>query len=398
MKTKSHWGGVFALALGAFSLVASEFMPVSLLTPVASDLHITEGQAGLAISVSGAFALVTSLVISTLAGRMDRKLLLALLTFLTILSSTVAAFAPSYPVFMIGRALIGVAIGGFWSMSAAAAIRLVPEDRVPRALAIVNGGNALATVLAAPMGTFVASFAGWRWAFFCLVPVATLALAWKWISLPKMTPDGDVGSRSPLRLLKRAPVALGMTAVSLFFMGQFALFTYLRPFLETATGVDAPTLTALLLLIGVAGVVGTTLIGRFIEHGLNRTLLVIPLAMMLIAAVLPIVGNSLRTTGVLLGFWGLLGTAAPVAWWTWLARTLPQDAEAGGGLMVAVVQLAIGLGAALGGVLFDAIGYAATFSASATVLLLSAAFAALASRSARGSIELVITECETVCA
>jgi predicted MFS family arabinose efflux permease len=229
------------------------------------------------------------------------------------------------------------------------------------------------------------------------VPVATLALAWKWICLPKMAPEVDSGSRNPLRLLKQARVALGMTAVSLFFMGQFALFTYLRPFLETATGVDARTLTALLLLIGVAGVVGTTLIGRFVEHGLNRTLLVIPLAMMVIAAALPIIGHSLGTTAVMLGFWGLLGTAAPVAWWTWLARTLPHDAEAGGGLMVAVVQLAIGLGAALGGVLFDAIGYAATFATSAIMLLLSAAFAVAAARSSREPIDFAITEFETVC-
>ncbi|HEY0333940.1 MAG TPA: MFS transporter [Stenotrophomonas sp.] len=376
----ASWGGVFALALAAFALVASEFMPVSLLTPVAADLHITQGQAGQAITVSGAFALLTSLCISRLAGRVDRKHLLVALALLMIISSTVAAFAPNYAIFMIGRALIGVAIGGFWSMSAAAAMRLVPDAQVPRALAIVNGGNALATVVAAPLGSIVAAAVGWRWAFFCIVPVATLALCWKLVSLPAMKTASQARSANVLGLLRQPVVALGMTAVSLFFMGQFALFTYLRPFLESATGVNAGTLSGVLLLIGVAGFVGTVLIGWVLKAGIYRALVVIPLVMMLIAVVLPIAAPSLALTAMLLAVWGLFGTAAPVGWWTWLARTLPHDAEAGGGLMVAVVQLAIGLGAGMGGVLFDTSGYRATFGASALLLLVAAMFALLASR------------------
>jgi predicted MFS family arabinose efflux permease len=377
------WGAVFAMALGAFALVASEFMPVSLLTPVAADLHISEGQAGQAISVSGAFALATSLFIAPLAGRLDRKLLLAGLTLMMIVSGTVAAFAPNYTVFMIGRAFIGVAIGGFWSMSAATAMRLVPEHQVPRALAIVNGGNALATVVAAPLGSFLGSVVGWRGAFFAVVPVAAIALAWKLFSLPSMKAGKGASPGGVFRLLKRPAVALGMLAVSLFFLGQFALFTYLRPFLESVTHLGVPALSLMLLLVGVAGFVGTTAIGAFLENSLYRTLIAVPLVMALLAVALIAFGSSVAATAVLLGIWGLVATSAPVAWWTWLARSLPQDAEAGGGLMVAVVQLAIAAGATVGGVLFDASGYRATFGMSAAVLVLAAGVAWLAARASK---------------
>ncbi len=141
------WGAVMAMALAAFALVASEFMPVSLLTPIATELLVSEGQAGQAIAVSGAFALLTSLCIASLAGHLDRKRVLASMALLMILSGTVIAFAPNYLTFIFGRALIGVAIGGFWSMSAATAMRLVPASQVPKALAILTGGNALATVV-----------------------------------------------------------------------------------------------------------------------------------------------------------------------------------------------------------------------------------------------------------
>jgi predicted MFS family arabinose efflux permease len=332
--------------------------------------------------MSGVFALLTSFFISSLAGRLDRKVLLLLLTLLMIVSGTIVAFAPNYLTFMVGRAFIGVAIGGFWSMSAATAIRLVPEPQVPRALAIVNGGNALATVVAAPWGSFLGTLIGWRWAFFCIVPVAVTALAWKLVSLPPMRPGAQTGSANVFKLLRRPPVALGMAAVSLFFMGQFALFTYLRPFLETVTRVSVSTLSLMLFIVGVAGFVGTSLIGPFLQEDLYRTLIIIPGLMAVIAVALVAFGGSIATTAVLLGLWGLVATAAPVGWWTWLARTLPQDAETGGGLMVAVVQLAITLGATMGGLLFDMRGPQATFGMSAALLVIAAALAVLAARAA----------------
>lgn len=380
---RASWGGVFALSLGAFALVASEFMPVSLLTSIASDLRVTEGQAGQAIAVSGAFAVVTSLSISAFARRLDRKILLLALTLLMIVSGTIAAFAPNYAMFMIGRAFIGVAIGGFWSMSAATAMRLVPRDKVPRALAILNGGNALATVIAAPLGSFLGAIVGWRGAFFCLMPVAVIALVWKFFSLPAMPVESRHGKASVFGLLKRLPVVLGMAAVSALFTGQFALFTYLRPFLETVTRTNANSTSLILLIIGVAGFTGTVLIGSFLKNSLYRTVIAIPLIMAVIALALIAFGVSTLVTGILLAVWGLVGTAAPVGWWTWLAQTLPDDSEAGGGLMVAVVQLAIALGAALGGVLFDSFGYNATFEMSATILLAAALLAVAAARAAR---------------
>lgn len=163
-----------------------------------------------------------------------------------------------------------------------------------------------------------------------------------------MRSQRNATSGNVFRLMKSVPVALGMVAVSVFFMGQFMLFTYLRPFLETVTHVSVSMLSLMLLVLGVAGFAGTFLIEALLKNGLYRTLIAIPMLMAMIALALIAFGGSAATTTVLLGFWGLVATAAPVGWWTWLARTLPDDAEAGGGLMVAIIQLAIATGATLG--------------------------------------------------
>lgn len=383
-QTSSHqhayWGGIFALTLCVFVLIASEFMPVSLLTPLATDLGVTEGLAGQGIAISGALAVITSLTIANIAGKVDRKYLLLGMTVLMAVSGMIIAFASSYLVYMAGRALIGIAIGGFWSMSAATAIRLVPLHQVPRALAIFNGGNALATVVAAPLGSYLGATIGWRGAFLCLVPVAILAFIWQWFSLPNMRGDNKPSRGTVFRLFNRRIVSMGMLACGVFFMGQFALFTYVRPFLETVTLVSPSGLSLILLTLGVAGFVGTLIVSTFLNARFYATLMAIPLLMAAIAGMLMLTGHSVWMVALLLGCWGMLATAAPTGWWTWIARTLPEDAEAGGGLMVAVIQLSIALGSTVGGLMFDHLGWQSAFAMSGVLLLCAGVLTLITSR------------------
>ncbi|MER8551696.1 MFS transporter [Mesorhizobium sp. M0976] len=383
---RAAWGAVLAMALCVFVLIASEFMPVSLLSPLAADLGITEGRAGQAISISGVFAVVTSLLVAGLTRHIDRRLVVTGFTLLLIVSGLAVTFAPNYAFLMVGRALLGIAIGGFWSMSTAIVMRLVPQDMVPKGLAMLNAGNAIAATIAAPLGSFLGAYVGWRGAFFLVVPFGLLALAWQWTSLPALPPRRGKRSGNPLALLGRLPVALGMASIMMLFMGQFALFTYLRPFLEGVTRLDIAALSAILLAMGLAGVLGTWCVGRLLSTRLFSILIVIPLVMAALAAALIALGALPVPTALLLVAWGFFGTAAPVGWGTWLSRTLPNDAEAGGGLQVAVIQLAITGGAAIGGTLFDTVGWWGAFTLGAVLLCGSALAALAASHMARRSL------------
>lgn len=176
-------------------------------------------------------------------------------------------------------------------------------------------------------------------------------------------------------LLRRRTVLLGLAASALLFMGQFALYTYLRPFLEQVTHVGLGMLSTLLLVVGVAGFIGTTLIGRLIGIRLHLLLAAIPAIMAFIAIALALFGTSVPIVATLLAVWGLVGTAAPVGWWTWVTRAAPDHPEVGGGLMVAVVQFAIMSGATLGGLTYDAFGPRTEFLGSAVILVAAAAVA-----------------------
>lgn len=267
-------------------------------------------------------------------------------------------------------------------MSTAVLMRISNGAFLPRAIATLQGGSALATAVAAPMGSLLGSVVGWRGAFFCLVPLAALALIWQALSLPKLPAQHGSRQANVITLLRTPGIAIGMVAVAVLFMGQFALFTYLRPFLETVTHVDISWLSIILLLIGLSGLAGTAAIGPLVAKNLRRVLIIIPAMMAGLALSLAGLGGSFWTTVLLLAAWGLIATPAPVGWFTWLSQVLPEDAEAGGGLMVAVIQLAITLGATLGGIIFDFSGVRATFTVSAGLLILGAFLATMAARGA----------------
>jgi predicted MFS family arabinose efflux permease len=359
------------MALCVAMLIASEFMPVSLLTPIAADLNATQGMAGQAISISGLFAVFTSLCISSVSSRFDRRHVLISLTALMLISLAMIAQAFTFTMLMIARALLGVAIGGFWSLATATIMRLVPEDVVPKALAIVYTGNAIATAFAAPLGSFFGGIIGWRGVFWALVPLVIVNLMWQWSSLPSLPSKAPAPASDVFRLLKRPRVATGTLGVSLTFAGAFATFTYLRPFLESVTRVDVTQLSVLLLGLGTAGFIGTYAAGRLLTRRLHALLWQLPAALAVVTVALLLTGRNVPAVASLMIAWGAINSAIPVAWSAWLAKEISDQPESGGGLMVAAIQLSIMLGAALGGWLLDHWSISATFVGG--VVLLSCA-------------------------
>lgn len=376
----SAWSAVISMALLCFVLVSSEFMPVSLLTPIANDLSVMEGQAGQAIAFSGLFAVITSLFGNTLLARFDRRTAVIFYTLVMVMSGGIVTSAHGYGMFMFGRALIGISIGGFWSLSTAILVRIVHPLSVPKAIAILQGGTALAFVVAPPLGSFLGNLIGWRGAFFTVVPAGVICLIWQMVVIPKLPPQRDTSIRQIASLLRSRTFVLGMIAVTLAFMGQFSLSTYLRPFLEGVTGLGINMISLFLLGVGVAGLTGTLISGFFVRDNLLPALTGLPAGLAIVAGLMTALGHIPAATGALLLVWGILVTPIPVVWNTWMTRIIPDELEAGGALMVALIQFAITMGAFTGGELFDHQGWVSTFMLATALLVASAIIAVLPGR------------------
>ncbi|HEV2510775.1 MFS transporter [Bosea sp. (in: a-proteobacteria)] len=363
-KPVAIWSAVLSMALCVAMLIASEFMPVSLLTPMAEGLRATEGQTGQAISISGLFAVAASMAITTAAGTLNRKWVLVAMTAFMLVSLILVAVAPNFAVLMLGRALLGICIGGFWALATAVIMRLVPEAEVPRALALMYGGQAIAAAFAAPIGSYLGGMFGWRVVFWALTPIVAVNLVWHVIALPSLPARQRQDFRTMFGLLKRPYFLRGILASMLSWGSAFTMFTYLRPFLEQVTDADVTTLSTLLLLLGCAGFVGTWGAGRFLS-GSVAPLLKLPVLLMGGSTFgLLLLGGSVVAAGLFLAIWGAMNTAMSVIWMMWMSQNAGDAAEAAGSLMVAAIQVSILLGAVVGGLLLDGLSIFATFAGS----------------------------------
>jgi predicted MFS family arabinose efflux permease len=295
------WGGVFSMSLGILGIVGSEFLPASLLTSMAQDLQVSEGMAGQAVAATAAVGFITSLMISAASGRNDRRNVLLFLTSLLVVSNLLVAVASSLTAVLIARVLLGVSLGGFWALSAATMMRLVPEKDVPKALAILFAGVSAATVFAAPLGSLIGTYFGWRSAFVAAAGLGALAFLAQLLSLPAMRSDRAAGIGMLLGLLARPGVGLGMFSFLLVFVGHFGFFTYLRPFLETVTMAGPLAVTMILLIFGIGTFAGNSVSSRLIGHSLRVTLIAMPVFLALLAVLLATMGGNLFADAAMTG-------------------------------------------------------------------------------------------------
>ncbi|MFE5306981.1 MFS transporter [Isoptericola sp. NPDC056605] len=347
--------------LGSFSLVTAEFLPPGVLTPVAQDLGVSEGVVGLSVSATALTALATALVLGSLFPRTDRRTLLVVLALGAVASNVLVALAPSIGVLMAARLLLGAALGGYWSMSLVIATQLVPADRVGKAMMVVNAGTTVATVAGVPLGVILAAAAGWRVVFVAAAVVTVVTAVAMRVALPPVAPTPGIGWSATGRALRSPGVALGLVAIVAVIGGHFAGYTYVRPALSLLPGADVGTVAVLLAMFGAGGLVGNFAIGALVDRHLAVLLLAVPVA----------VGASVAAVGLASAV-PLLVYPAVVLWGAafggilnvvqvWITRMMPDQVEAGSGLVVAAFQTAIILGSAVGGLGVDSVGVGWTY-------------------------------------
>ncbi|MGP3974251.1 MFS transporter [Streptomyces sp. 8N114] len=364
------WLAVLAVTLGIFALMTSELLPVGLLTPIGSALEVSEGTAGLMVTVPGLVAAISAPLVTVATGHIDRRIVLAVLIGLVGAANLASAFATSFEVVLIARFLIGISVGGFWSLAGGIALRLVPEKHVPRATAVIFGGVETASVLGVPTGTFIGDLSGWRTAFAAVGILGLVSLACMVFLMPKVPAEQTIGFADLPKVLKgNAGLRAGIAMTFLVITGHFVAYTFVRPILQD-DGIDDSMIGTLLLTFGVAGICGNFIAGALVAKRLRQTVVGISVVLTLAMVLLVLVGNSAFTAGAILILWGLSYGAVPVTFQTWILDAAPDATEAASSLYVSTFNLSIALGALFGGLAVDGL-------TTTSVLWIGAALAAV---------------------
>jgi predicted MFS family arabinose efflux permease len=360
-----------ALSAGTAALVGAEFIPAGVLPSMASDLGVTEGRAGLTVAATALAGAITAPTIAAVLPRTDRRTVLLTLLGLAILSNLIVAFAPSLVLVLAARVLLGIAIAGFWSFALSVGVQVT--GRAALVSTTVALGTSTATIIGVPLSSVLGDVIGWR-AVFVVISALTLAAGVVlWRLLPAVPAQHGAGLAMMRAVLTNPRLVIGVGVVSVAAFANFTAYPYIRVAIEAIE----PSLVAVLLLAwGLGGLLGNVA-GGYFSRWLRWAAAAGPALLAVALAALATTDQTVVLAAAVV-LWGIGFSMVPVTTQLWVSAIEPRRVESAVALQVTAFQVAIMIGAVVGGALVDSRGPDAAMALGACAAVLAAiGFAAI---------------------
>lgn len=360
-------GSLFALALAAFVTILTEALPAGLLSQISEGLAISEALAGQLVTVYAIGSLLAAIPLTAATQGMRRRSLLLLAIAGFAVANTVTTLSTHYVLTMVARLLGGVSAGLLWALLAGYAARMVPESQRGRAIAIAMVGAPLALSLGVPAGTLLGNLVGWRMSFAIMSLFAVALMVWVRLKVPDFSGQATHKRLALGQVFTLPGVRSVLFVVLAFVLAHNILFTYIAPFL-TAAGLGERT-DLVLLVFGVASLLGIWVVGVLIDHHLRALTLAGTVLFALSAMMLGAMSDRPAAVYIAVAAWGIAFGGAGTLFQTAIAKTAGDAADLAQSMLVTAWNLAIAGGGIVGGLLLDHLGVVA-FAPVLVVLLI----------------------------
>lgn len=360
----SRWLPLVGLTFAVFVFNTSEFMPIGLLTDIATDLNISEARAGLLISVYAWVVAIMSLPLMIKASKMELKRLLLSIIALFVVSHVGSALAEGYYTLMLSRIGVACAHSIFWSIASPLAVRTVPDGKRALALSAIATGSSVAMVVGLPLGRVIGLCVGWRMAFMSIAIISALIFVFILVVFPKLQSRGKFAFKQLPELLHNR-VLVGVFIMSvLFATAHYTCYSYIEPFLGKVAAMSPETVTLVLIVFGGSGMLGSIAFSKYYMANPRRFILAVTLGPALCMMMLQAATAGMAYTLAVCILWGAMATAFNIAFQDNTIRFAPENATSiGMSIFSGIFNLGIGSGAYVGGLVvsrlsIEYIGYA----------------------------------------
>ncbi|RDG37994.1 MFS transporter [Streptomyces corynorhini] len=377
----TNWRGVAvvgALMLGAFAFNTTENLPIGILKLISDDLGRSLSAIGLLVSGYGLTVAVISVPIAKVTRSVPRRLVLCALLAALFLASLVAATVPSYWALLAGRVVTAVAQALFWAVMGPVAVGLFPPRVRGRVIGALSVGGSLALVVGVPGGTWLGHHTSWQLPFLVVGALAIPSLIVIATALPTSHPEEGHAARGVAPDTRRFAVVLAVTALTV--TGAFAAYTYISNFLVDEAGFAESTVSTLLLVLGVTGIVGVAVYGQLLDR-FPRATLTLPVTTQTVALLgLYTAGTSQTVAVIMLMFLGASLGPVFMATQSRVMHVAPGRTETAAAANSAAYNSGVAAGALAGSLLLPLFGARGTFlvggllTAAALLLLLEEQF------------------------
>lgn len=379
-ESRRGWVSVGAVALGAFVVVMTETLPVGLLPRIADGLHVSLGPAGLMVLVPGLSAAVSAPLFFLGSGRFNRRSVILVMGLAVLVSNAVVAVAPYFAVALVARMLLGAAIGAFWTVVSPVGPKLVGPAGGTRAITVIAAGISGGTVVGLPVGQFLGDLIGWRLTFAAAAAATLLVVVGQTVLVPGIPPVGSTHLRDLLGVVTRRAARFGMAAGALAFIGQFAAWTYITPFLLDHTRLSSGVVSLLFVVYGCGGILGSLAAGSLFKRGVIGSFAGSATVVAALLIGLASAGTLPWLAGLLFVLWGLVWGVVNPGTLVWILDAAPDTPEAASAVNVTNLQIYVAVGSGLGGALVSSTTLQTVFLTAGFVVLASGVLAAVARR------------------
>ncbi len=376
--TRGETAPLVFLTLAAFLLNTSEFVPIGLLTDIASTFSLTESGAGLMISIYAWAVAALSLPLMIAASRMPPKRLILVVLAVFCAGQVGTAVAPTFELVVAARLVVAAAHAVFWSVASPYAVRVAAPEHASRAMSMIVTGTSVAMIFGLPLGRALGLALGWRMTF-VVVGAVTLAVGLGLAATFPSLPAGEPFTLGRLPELGRNRALLGIYLLTILYAtGYYVAYSYIEPFLAQIAGMSDDLITIVLSIFGVAGLVGSWLFARFFDAHrkayLRTTMIGLSLALLLLAPVAP---WAVPAIGICV-IWGACSTSFNAGAQAEVIRVTNEGQSAVAmSIFSGLFNVGIGGGSVIGGVVCDTLGVGAVGFVGGAVAVAGALWCAL---------------------
>ncbi|WP_288418680.1 MFS transporter [uncultured Acinetobacter sp.] len=344
------WIALIVLSLSSFAIVTTELAPIGLLSALAHDLNQSEAITGLIVTGYGWVAAISALCSIVLLIRFPRKMVLMIMLLILAISNIIVAYSSSFNMIFSARIIGAIAHGSFWALIGAVAYSLVPKHKLGLATSIIFSGVSVASILGVPLASYLTQLSSWRLAFEFLGLLSFIVCILILLFVPKIPDQAPLASGFFKKVLQHSTLNRLFILTAVIISSHFAAFTFIEPFLSQIAQLESGQITLLLLVFGLAGLIGNILAGKLIDRHLHTIILI---SLVFISGSVFAFGYlgyqvTLSIAIVFLALWGVSIASIFVGLQTWVLKQANDLASAASAIYVAVFNASIGLGALIG--------------------------------------------------
>lgn len=347
---------IFILILGVFAIINTEMGVIGILPLIADNFHVSVSKAGLLVSLFALAVAIAGPTMPLLFSGINRKKVMLFVLGIFLLGNVVSAFTTSFTVLLIARVIPAFFHPIYCSLAFSVASASVSKEEAPKAVAKVMVGVSAGMVLGVPVSSFIASVTSLGMAMLFFAIVNAIAFIATILFVPSIPVTERLSYGEQLSVLKKSTIWISIVTVIFINSAIFGVFSYLAEYVETVTNITGKTISLMLLIFGLANIIGNIIAGKLLTKNPIKFVTAFPFALGAVYIILFLMGQFTIPMALITLGWGILGGIGGNINQYWIASAAPEAPDFANGLFLTAANLGTTIGTAVCGLFISGMG------------------------------------------